>query len=88
MKPTIERLTATIQQNLAWVNGFATVRLTIAAEGTVTAVQFLCDRLLPMTPDAGRVDAFRQAVTALLSEARFPPADGPTQLTLPVVVAG
>lgn len=41
-----------------------------------------------MTADAGRVDAFRQRIGSLLAEAKLPAAEGPTTITLPVVVVG
>lgn len=87
-KPVLERLGEAVRGALKWVNGFATVRLTVEPAGTVSQIQILCDRLLPMTPDASHVETFRRTMTGLLSEAKFPTAEGPSQITLPVVVVG
>lgn len=88
VRPVIEQIQALTRESVGHVNGFMTVRLAIAGDGRVTGVQPLCDRLLALTPDAGRVDAYRQAVVNLLAETKFPPADGETQLTLPIVAVG
>lgn len=88
LRPTLERLNGEIREAVKWVNGFATVRITVDPNGSVSAAQILCDRLLPMTADAGRVDAFRQRIGSLLAEAKLPAAEGPTTITLPVVVVG
>ena len=62
--------------------------MTIAPDGRVSRVQPLCDRLLPLTADVQKVDAYRQLVLSELQETVYPTAEGESQITLPVVAVG
>lgn len=88
LRQTMEQIGGLTRENVAFVNGFLTVRLTIGPDGRVSKVQPLCDRVLPLTPDAAKVDDYRRRVLAMLGETTFPSADGESQLTLPVVAVG
>jgi hypothetical protein len=54
----------------------------------VAEVRPLCDRILPLSPDKSRLEPFKRDVAGLLADVRFPPAPGPSELTLPVLVYG
>lgn len=83
----LEEVGRLVREAAPFVHGFMTLRLAIDPAGTVTGVRPLLDRLLPPTPDVERVDQFRRAVIDRLSGVAFPKADGPSELTLPVVVS-
>jgi hypothetical protein len=84
--PTLERIRDLAQQHAPLLHGFVTLRLSIQADGGVTAVRLLCDRILPLSPDRSRLEPFKGDVVALLSGVRFPPAPAASELTLPVLV--
>jgi hypothetical protein len=84
--PILNQIQVVSRQNASSLHGFITVRLTIQADGQVTAIQELCDRLLTLSPDTSRLGPFKRDVAGILSQARFPAASGASELTLPVVV--
>jgi hypothetical protein len=83
---TLEKIRTLASEHSAFVHGFMTVRLAIQPGGRVASVRCLWDRLLPLTPDKDRLIALKQRMVQLLSELLFPSANGPSELTLPVLV--
>ncbi|MDB5438848.1 MAG: hypothetical protein JWM33_1275 [Caulobacteraceae bacterium] len=86
LEPGRGRLVELMRQNRDQIDGFATFRLHVDAEGRVVQARPLCDRFLPLTPDLEIVETFRQALLDLFSGTRFPPANGESQVTLPVTL--
>jgi hypothetical protein len=70
------------------VHGFQTFRLMVQPGGQVVSAHCLCDRLLPLSADQGRVELYRRQVVQILTTARFPAAEAFTEVTLPVLVGG
>jgi hypothetical protein len=84
--PAVERIKVLAGQQTAVLHGFVTLRLFIQPDGRVAKVQALCDRILPLSPDASPVESFKREIEGSLSNLVFPPAPGPSELTLPVVI--
>jgi hypothetical protein len=85
--PSLERVKALARDHASVMNGFMTLRLSIQPDGSVAKVHVLCDRLLPVSPDSGRIDSFRREIDGIFSTLVFPAASAPSELTLPVLVS-
>jgi hypothetical protein len=83
-----DRLRALLQEHAQLFHGFMTLRLHIGPEGRVAFVQPLCDRILPLSHDTGKLEAFKTEISQLVASVPFPAAHGPSELTLPVIVGG
>jgi Rps23 Pro-64 3,4-dihydroxylase Tpa1-like proline 4-hydroxylase len=83
-----EKVKLLARQNASFMNGFVTLRLSIQPDGRVAKVQALCDRILSLSPDTGRIDSFRRDLDGILSNLLFPAAPAPSELTFPVLVSG
>jgi hypothetical protein len=86
--PALERIRGVIQEHGRLFHGFMTLRMTIGPDGRVASVQALCDRILTLSPDKSRLEPFKSQVAQMLAAVPFPAAQGPTELTLPVLVGG
>jgi hypothetical protein len=86
--PVLDKVRAVIQEHNRLFHGFMTLRLYIAPDGRVSSVKALCDRILPLSPDRSKLEPFKNQVAQLLAGVPFPAAQGPTELTLPVLVGG
>ena len=78
---------------LARVVGFLGVRVTVESDGSVAAVDALCDTLVADPAEQRPLDgegdvpddvSARELLAAALGEAKFPPAATPTTITLPL----
>lgn len=76
------------QRVLDHVHGFMTVRLTITADGRVSSIRPLCDRLLSLSAQNEALEQFKAGVLRILSEVRFPSFASVSELTLPVLAGG
>lgn len=86
LAPTMEKVIALAKDAEDFFHGFATVRLMIETSGDVSAMKVLCDRILPLSSDKSRLEPFRQEVKRLLTSVMFPPATGPSEVTLPILI--
>jgi hypothetical protein len=86
MSPLMEKIGTLARHYAERLDGFMTLRLFIQPDGRVASVQVLCDRVLPLSADTSPIGDFKQQVTDVLAGARFPPSEGPTEITVPLVV--
>lgn len=88
LTPVVDRIKELCTRHKDLMHGFVTLRLAVEADGRVAAVRPLCDRILPLTADASRLEPFKRDVVGMLAGVRFPPAPTASEVTLPVLVAG
>jgi hypothetical protein len=88
LQALLQRLTDELSGEAALYHGPLVLRLTIDKDGTVAECNVLVDRV--MHPDPGHIGwaPLRTRVLAEFTRLRFPPADGQTVLTQPVLFAG
>jgi hypothetical protein len=86
--PALERIKALAARHSTAMNGFMTMRLSIQPDGRVGKAQPLCDRVLPTTPDASRVESFKRELDGILTGLQFQAAPAPSELTFPILVSG
>lgn len=86
MGPLGEHLKALSRSVADHLHGFVTCRAAIQPDGRVASVRRVVDRVLPLGADRTRLDPFRQELTRLLASVTFPPAQGPSELTWPVII--
>lgn len=67
-------------------HGFFTVRMEIAANGSVSSTRVLCNRVLPISARAAGRSAIVRLLVERLSTVTFSPQSARTVLTLPVVL--
>jgi hypothetical protein len=67
-------------------HGPVTVRLSIAADGSVERARLLLDRLA--FPDGARTDGMADAIVEEAKKVRFPAAPEPTEAIVPIMVGG
>jgi hypothetical protein len=86
--PAVKRIKALAGQLASVMNGFVTLRLFIQPVGWVAKVHTLCDRILPLSPDANRVESFKREIYGLLTLLVFPAAPAASEITFLVLVSG
>lgn len=86
--PVLDRLRAVAAEHSGRVHGFVTLRVVVAPDGGVAELAPLCDLILPLSSDREPVGAFHRAVADAIHRVTFPPAAGPSEVILPVVVGG
>jgi hypothetical protein len=85
--PVLDRLRAAwgqLADRLGPFHGTAVWRLSVAADGSVLAVEAVVDNLVAGSPTAADPAALLTAGSALLGDAVFPSRDGPTSLVVPL----
>jgi hypothetical protein len=85
LTPTRSQFQDMAQRAVDHVHGFMTVRLTIAADGRVSSIRPLCDRLLSVSAQNDALEQFKTGVLRMLSEVRFPSSASASELTLPIL---
>jgi hypothetical protein len=81
-----DEVSAVSKKNARRMHGFLTLRLEVKADGKVSAVKTLVDRILSTTPDKSRVEPFKEKVKQLLKTARFPKAARRSEITTAVLL--
>lgn len=84
--PVLDAAVSQIQEALegSW-HGILSVRISVGAGGTVSAVKLLADSLVPVDADPAFGRLFRMLLLKTFKGLRFPKAKGGTKITLPLL---
>jgi hypothetical protein len=86
LTPSLAGVKSACSRYAGRLHGFLTFRLHVGPDGRVGSARRLCDRVLPVSADEGASEPFMREVFELLTEVAFPPAAGPSEVTVPVLV--
>jgi hypothetical protein len=80
----MQRVRSRIQTRGPCYHGCASFRLAVEPEGRVGRLERLSDRVFRLAPDAADPERVLAELAGLLGEVRFPPAVGPSLVTVPI----
>jgi hypothetical protein len=88
LKSTMKQINELSRSSQELIHGFITLRLKVTADGRVSAVSPLCDRILSMGSDNNEPEIFKSNIFRMLSGVQFPVTSSSKEITLPILIGG
>jgi hypothetical protein len=86
LEEPIRRVRSWLQTVGSSYHGCVSFRLAVEAEGRVGRLERLADRVARLAPDAADPERVLADLAGLLGAVRFPPAAGPSVVTVPIAL--